>query len=105
VENAEDSDHFMKGKNGDKLVMSFQCDLCHFHNLMKQDLLMTLAQVLWALRLTRRANLDALWSQEPSTVASMLTTCQHGSSIAKYLGFGDQLFPSMGHPLNRIHLG
>jgi hypothetical protein len=88
VDNEEDSDHNMAERNGDNLVMPFQCDLCHFRNLMKWDPLMALPQDLWVLKLIRRANLNALRSREPSTV--------YGSSIATYLGFGDQLFPPMG---------
>jgi hypothetical protein len=96
VENEEDSDRYMMGRNGDNLVTPFQCDLCHFRNLMKRDPLMSLPQDLRMLKLIRRANLDALWSREPSTVLATLNGCRYGSSIARYLGFGDYLFPPMG---------
>jgi hypothetical protein len=52
------------------------------------------------LKLIRRANLDALWSREPSTVRSTLSMCRQGGRIAASLGFKDQLFWPMGpHPL------
>ena len=55
------------GHDGDNLVTVFQCNLCHFRNLLKQDPIETLAQDIQVLKLIRQANLDAfgLESQAP----------------------------------------
>jgi hypothetical protein len=86
----------MRGRNGDNLVTPFQCDLCHFRNLMQRDPVLTLAQDVRIMKLIRRANLDALWSREPTTVSSTLLNCRQGARIAGALGFGSQLFRPMG---------
>lgn len=96
IEDLEDKDRFMQGRNGDNLVTPFQCDLCHFRNLMKREPVAGLAQDVRVMKLIRRANLDALWSREPTTVSSTLASCRQGARIARSLGFGDQLFPYMG---------
>ncbi len=96
IEDEEDKSRFMQGRNGDNLVTPFQCDLCHFHNLMKRDPIPELAQDVRLMKLIRRANLDALWSQEPTTISATLLSARHGARIAKSLGFGDQLYRPMG---------
>ena len=67
---AKDANRFLEARDGDHLVCSFQCDKCLFFLLkgrtpiprnMKDEFLMVCL---------RRANLDALWAQEPSTVAA-----------------------------------
>jgi hypothetical protein len=96
----EDDTHYLQARNGDHLVTPFQCDLCHFRNLMHRDPEGGLPQDLRLLKMIRRANLDALWSGEPSTVRGTLNMCRQGGRIAGVLGFWDQLFRPMGpHPL------
>lgn len=68
----EDRERFMRGRNGDNLVTPFQCDLCHFQNLMARDPIQNLPQDVRLLKLIRRANLDAMWAREPTTVSSTL---------------------------------
>jgi hypothetical protein len=34
---SEDVLRFLRGRNGDNLITTFQCDLCHFQNLMDRD--------------------------------------------------------------------
>ncbi len=96
IEDEEDKNRFMLGRNGDNLVTPFQCDQCHFHNLMKRDPVPGVAQDVRLLKLIRRASLDALWSREPTTISSTLLSNCHGARIAKSLGFGDQLYRPMG---------
>jgi hypothetical protein len=50
----------------------FQCELCHFRNIMLQDPDMTSLADCEILELMRRANLDAFWGRETSTVKSKL---------------------------------
>jgi len=48
------------------------------------------------MKLIRRANLDALWSREPTTVSGNLLVARQGVNMATALGFQDQLFRPMG---------
>ena len=48
------------------------------------------------LKFIRRANLDAIWSSEPKTVASTLSEARRGLGIAQSFGFRSSLFPSLG---------
>jgi len=56
----EDEIRYLHARNGDNLVTPFQCDLCHFRNLMQRDPVGDLPQDIRLLKLIRRANLDAL---------------------------------------------
>ena len=63
----DDSRRFQEARVGDDLMCPFQCDECSFYNLQgrfaadrEQDKILKLC--------IRRANLDAFWSQERSTV-------------------------------------
>lgn len=85
---AEDQDCFRRGSNGDNLAMHFQCNLCPFQNLMKPDPVKNLPQDVRLLKLIHQANLDMLWSQELTTVATALNLCQSRVTIEKSMGFG-----------------
>ena len=60
-------------RNGDHLMgIPFECDLCHFRNVSGRDPIPSRPGDVMALICTRRANLDACWSRETSTVAGNL---------------------------------
>jgi len=90
------SKRYLEARNGDNLCTPFQCDSCHFRNLMHREPHPSLAQDLRILKCIRRANLDALWSMESRTVNRTLTECKRGLDIAASLGFKSKLFPPMG---------
>jgi hypothetical protein len=92
----EDDYRYLHARDGDNLVTPFQCDTCHFRNIMERDPINGLPQDMRVLKLIRRANLDAFWSREPRTVRATLSSCQHGSKIAASLGFKHKLFRPMG---------
>jgi hypothetical protein len=77
-------------------MTQFQCDTCHFRNMMNRDPEPSLAQDYRVLKCIRRANLDSLWSMEPKTVSWNLTECRRGSNIAAALGFRNKFFRTMG---------
>jgi hypothetical protein len=62
-----------EGRNGDNLVCPFQCDLCHFRNIKKQDPFSSDLRDLRLLYGIRRANVDAFWARIPGTVKSNIT--------------------------------
>jgi hypothetical protein len=92
VLDAEDERRFTIARDGDFLLTPFQCDFCHFRNLLEHDPIGDLPQDVGLLKLVRRANLVALWSREPGTVNSTLLLSKQGGRIAKALGIRDKLF-------------
>ena len=94
--NEEDEKRYVEGRNGDHLVTPFQCDLCHFRNMTGRDPVPNLPQDIRLEKLIRRANLDALWSREPSTVSSVLLLSRQGIATAKALGIQKALYRPMG---------
>mmetsp|Transcript_5370 Transcript_5370/g.7910 ORF Transcript_5370/g.7910 Transcript_5370/m.7910 type:complete len:228 (+) Transcript_5370:2750-3433(+) len=91
-----DRNRYIVGRNGDHLVTPFQCDLCHFRNLMQRDPIEDLPSDVRLLKFIRRANLDAMWASEPKTVASTLSEARRGLSIAHSFGFRSSLFAPLG---------
>jgi hypothetical protein len=64
-----DKDRFLTARDGDHMMCPFQCDLCHFRNIQKRDPNpVGIVQDASMLRCIRRANLDAFWARESSTV-------------------------------------
>jgi hypothetical protein len=98
-----DQHRFLRGRDGDHLVTPFQCNLCHFHNIMRRDPIQNLPQDLHIQKLIRRANLDTLWAWEPNTVQTTLSLARQGASIAASLGFKDKLFkPMRSFPVDNL---
>ena len=58
----------MIGRNGDHLLAPFQCETCHFRNLLGRDIVLSSMQDRLLTITMRRASLDAFWSRETSTV-------------------------------------
>jgi hypothetical protein len=96
IKESADEFRFKRARDGDHLVTPFQCDLCHFRNILKRDPIQNLPQDIRIQKLIRRANLDALWAREPITVKTTLAVGRQGASIAASLGFKDKLFQPMG---------
>jgi len=96
----KDKMRFLAARDGDHLVTPFQCELCHFHNIMERDPQDNLASDVRLLKLFRRASLDAFWCSEPKTVAGTLREARRGLRIASSLGFRSKLFTPLGpYPL------
>lgn len=74
----------------------FQCDQCHFVNLLSRLPIDNLASDIRLLKCIRRANLDAFWSREPTTVKRNLDEAKRSLSIASNFGFAHSLFRPMG---------
>ncbi len=96
MNNPDEEQCYVQARDGDNLVTPFQCDLCHFRNLMKCDPVDDLAQDIRVQKLIWRANLDAIWSREPGTVNSTLQLDRQGARIASSLGFSGELYRPMG---------
>jgi hypothetical protein len=86
----ESRDKFRVGRTGDCLMCPFQCDRCHFGNIMKRD--PTPAEEGGTLLVAiRRANLDAFWSREPGTVANNCGELKQVEGAAAALGIVNPL--------------
>jgi hypothetical protein len=67
-----DERRFKEARNGDNIMMPFQCNLCHFRNIQRREPTLACAKDRRSLMFIRRANLNSLWAREPSTVAGNL---------------------------------
>jgi hypothetical protein len=72
LEDLDDAECFVVARAGDNLMVPFQCELCHFRNVMRQDPVRRETRDQEILHFMRRANLDVFWSRESSTVKSTL---------------------------------
>jgi hypothetical protein len=67
-----DEKRFKVGHNGDNLMCPFQCDVCHFRNIQKQDYCATNVKDKLLVRCIWRASLETFWARESSTVRANL---------------------------------
>ena len=86
----EDKVRFQVARNGDHLMILFQCELCHFRNLKGLDPGKGDADIR-LLRTIRRATLDAFWAREPSTVEATRRDSKKIVEISQSLGLDDTL--------------
>jgi hypothetical protein len=63
---------FLEARNGDNLITPFQCDLCHFRNILGRGPVRASFKDSKIMAFIRRASLDALWAREPNTVVANL---------------------------------
>ena len=93
----DDPNQFQEGRDGDHMMIQFQCDTCHFVNVQKRlpfcesyvdDLL---------LMCIRRVILDSMWSRERSTVRGNLSLVRSSIKEGELLGLGAEVsFPPLG---------
>jgi hypothetical protein len=70
--NVGDEERFRTARNGDHLLTTFQCERCHFQNIYRRSPVRYDGVDEEVMYMIRRANLDAFWSREPSTVGATL---------------------------------
>lgn len=106
-EDEKSSMRFLKARPGDHLMTNFQCDLCHFRNILKRnpsiDLLPKDGILMTCIR---RANLDCLWSKETGTVMANQREASRIIRKCKELGLSNsEIFPQKPiFPLKDIQL-
>jgi hypothetical protein len=86
IEDDDDDIRFKCGRPGNHLMVPFQCEVCHFRNIMLTDPDGQSARDVKMMDLMRRANLDAFWSREISTVKSNLREAIRMEKMAKRFG-------------------
>ena len=94
VEEDED-ERFKVARAGDHLMIPFQCELCHFRNILSRNPDRHDANDLEILDTMRRANLDSFWSRETSTVSSNLREARRMEKMTRRLGM-PAITPHMG---------
>ena len=90
----EDSVRHLVARNGNHLMIPFQCQLCHFRNLKciytshrREDILL--------IKTVRRTNVDTFWSRKPGIVEATLREGQKMIVVSKMLGL-ESVFLVMG---------
>ena len=58
----EDEERYLHGRNGDHLMVAFQCELCHFRNLLGRDRQKEVVSDQQMFIHIRRASLDSFWA-------------------------------------------
>ena len=104
VLDAKEKGCFMCGRAGDHLMTSFQCELCHFRNVMGRDPVNRDAEDIELFEIFRRANLDAFWERSTSTVKSNLREAMRSERFADRVRM-PSLTPPMGPFPWKIHWG
>ena len=66
----KDSSRFIVARDGDHLLCTFQCEYCLFYILKRRTHILYNVKDQFLLMCLRRANLDAFWAREPSTVGA-----------------------------------
>ena len=89
-----DTNRFGSARNGDDLLVSFECDVCIFRKLFNRDSDIQNPKDAFALACIRRINLDAFWSRARATVESNTAKVREGLRISLSLGLsGPYLSP------------
>jgi hypothetical protein len=96
--NEEDNTRFLRERVGDHVLCPFQCELCHVGNMqgrspIKGTGVLNDAETIY---LIRRANLDAFWSREPTTIDRNLSKINRVLQISHELGLDKPPVPMLG---------
>ena len=85
-----DAGRFLKARPGNHFMCQFQCDLCHFWSIQRRDLVVGNVKDSLSLRCIRRANLDAMWGREPTTVGGNLREVKKRLEKGNVLGYAPE---------------
>jgi hypothetical protein len=93
----KDRARFQTARLGDYFMTAFQCDSCHFRNVYRRDPEPGNQAHQMGLKCIRRANLDAMWCRETSTVEGNFYAVRKMVQKANMLGVPCHLMlPRMG---------
>ena len=82
-----DRKRFCVGRDGDDLLVSFECDICIFTKVYKRLPDVAIANDVFVLGCIRRINLDAFWSRARSTVSANTFRFREMIKMSTMLGF------------------
>jgi hypothetical protein len=81
-----DQQRFGVARNGDDLLVSFECDTCIFRKLYFRNADLRNNRDVFSLACIRRINLDAFWSRARATVDSNAAKVREGMRLSSLLG-------------------
>ena len=92
---------FKAARDGDHLMVPFQCELCHFRNVQDRDPDAGSPEDVKMMVYMRRVNLDLFWSRDTLSIQANLRGVKRAvKTMEKFKMRYDALFPAMGpHPL------
>src|SRR5210317_318585 len=82
----KETSRFLKARPGDMLVVPFQCDMCHFRNMLGRNPDDANSRDFEILEYIRRANLDAMWARESTTVKQNLRVLLRAETFCDRVG-------------------
>jgi len=94
LEDPSGANRFVEARNGDHLMVPFQCEVCHFRNIYGRDPQDNNLKDKEFFRYARRVNLDSFWSREPPTIRNNLSLLNRIRKTEDKFGF-----PSATPPL------
>ena len=92
----DDPKRFKTARNGDHLMVPFQCDTCHFVNIQRRFPTDGNAQDQLLLLALRRVNLDSCWARERSTVQANQGEGARYLKQVQMMGVSTDLIPQRG---------
>ena len=104
VASEEDGRH-THARDGDHLMVPFECDICQFRNCCLRDPIPGNQKDSNTLTAIRRANLDAFWSRETSTVTGNLQRMRRDFLETMTTMSIAGLMPERGNPLLHDRIG
>ena len=92
----EDPERFQVARDGDHMMVPFQCDTCQFMNIQKRLPRSGNAQDELLLKCLRHVILDSFWSRERSTVQGNWNLIRNSMAEGRAMGLGGEVLPTLG---------
>jgi len=91
-------DDFLKARNGDHLLIPFECDVCIFHKLRNHFPIPSNPKDELLMHCIRRMNLDAFWSRSTSTVKANVNRAEKMIKLSTSVGLASPFIQSIELP-------
>ena len=85
-ENSRNSNDYFEARDGDHLLVPFECDICIFRKLRRSDPKPNSSQDELLLQCIRRMNLDTFWSRARSTLVNNSRKVGRAIELSKLVG-------------------
>ena len=92
----DDPERFQVARDGDHMMVPFQCDTCQFMNVRNRLPCPGSAQDALLLKCLRRVILDCFWSRERSTVQGNWNSIRKSMAVGQTMGMGGEVLPTLG---------
>ena len=92
----DDPERFQVARDGDHMMVPFQCDTCQFMNIQKRLPRLGNAQDELLLKCLCQVILDSFWSRERSTVQGNWNLIHNSMVVGQSMGMGREVLPALG---------